>query len=323
MRGRPPRRLGAGLDPASLHERRPSSSRAPVARETAWKGVHGELGAGQPLGDHVGDPARAVGDDLDAGALPLREQVEEGVELALAVPGAGPHDPSAVVVDHHGHVLAALLAAGLVDADRAQPVEPAPPVGLLERGPHAGAYPAHGAPVHPHELGEGAAAHVQRQPGHLVLEGRGEPARRRARPRDRLRLDAVLRALHAARRVLHVAAGGPDVGRPPAPGGQGIVAVAAPPAHRAPGHRPSRPCGDDYGVSLDSGTLDDGGAQAEGGLEYTLLHAAARLSPVVFSWSKNKRYAGRAAAARCRLLPSGQPTQTPEEPYFIAALEGG
>ena len=32
--------------------------------------------------------------------------------------------------------------------------------------------------------------------------------------------------------------------------------------------------------------------------------------------AKNKRYAGRAAAARCRLLPSGQPTQTPEEPTF-------
>lgn len=117
--------------------------------------------------------------------------------------------------------------------------------------------------------------------------------------------------------MLHVAAGGPDVGRPPAPGRQGVVAVATPPAHRAPGRRPSRPCGNDYGVSLDSGALDDGGAQAEGGLEYTLLHAAARLSPVVFSWSKNKRYAGRAAAARCRLLPSGQPTQTPEEPVNI------
>ena len=109
------------------------------------EGVDGELGAGGPLRDDVGDPARAAGgDDLDAGALPLRERVEEGVELALAVPGAGPHDPSAVVVDHHGQVLAALLVAGLVDADRAQTVEAAPPVGLLERCPHAGAYPAHG-----------------------------------------------------------------------------------------------------------------------------------------------------------------------------------
>lgn len=86
------------------------------------EGVRGELGAGGPLRDHVGDPARAVGGDLAAGAPPLREQVEEGVELALAVPGAGPHDPSAVVVDHHGQVLAALVAAGLVDADRARPV---------------------------------------------------------------------------------------------------------------------------------------------------------------------------------------------------------
>ena len=122
---------------------------------------------------------------------------------------------------------------------------------------------------------------------------------------------------HPARRVLHVAAGGPDVGRPPAPGGQGVVAVATPPAHRAPGRRPSRPCGNDHGVSPGPGALDDGGAQAEGGLERTLLHAAARLSPVVFSWSENRRYAGRAAAARCRLLPSGQPTQTPEEPKIL------
>lgn len=125
------------------------------------EGVHGELGAGQPLGDRVGDPARAVGgDDHDAGAPPLREQVEEGVELALAVPGAGPHDPSAVVVDHHGHVLATLLVTGLVDADRARPVEAAP---------------------------------ARRPP-------RARPPRGRiSRPRDRLRLDAALGALHAAR----------------------------------------------------------------------------------------------------------------------------
>ena len=99
-----------------------------------------------------------------------------------------------------------------------------------------------------------------------ILERRGEPARRRARPRDRPRLDAVLRALHAARGVLHVAAGGPDVRRAPAPGGQRVVSVAAPPAHRAPGRRPARPGGDDYGFALDSDSLDDGGAQSEGPL---------------------------------------------------------
>ena len=147
----------------------------------------------------------------------------------------------------------------------------------------------------------------------LVLEGRGEPARRRARPRDRLRLDAVLRYC-AARRVLNVAAGGPTSGARQRLAAGGVVAVAAPPAHRAPGRRPSRPCGDDYGVPH-SGALDDGGAQAEGGLEYTLRMRQRAFRPLFSSWSKNKRYAGRAAAARCRLLPSGQP-QNPRRALF-------
>lgn len=265
-----PFRQGRPQVRAPEHDERDQVVRVPEAvalpDRHLYLAVHGlHPGVGHVEGDGAQDHA-VGGDDPDAGAPGVGEQVEEGVGLALAVAGAGPRDPSPVAVDHHGHVLAALLVAGLVDADRARAVEPAPPVGLLERGPRAGAYPADGAPVHPHELGERAAAHVRRQPGHLVPERRGEPARRRPRPRDRPRLDAVLRALHAARGALHVAAGGPGVRRPPAPGGQRVVAVAAPPAHRAPGRRPARPGGDDYGFALDSDPIGDVGAQPEGPL---------------------------------------------------------
>lgn len=161
MRGRPRRRFGRGPRPGLPPRAAPRLVEGAGRPGGGVEGVRGELGAGQPLGDRVGDPARAVGgDDLDAGAQPLREQAEEGVELALVVPDAGPHDPSAVVVDHHGHVLAALLAAGLVDADRARPVEAAP---------------------------------ARRPP-------RARPPRGRiSRPRDRLRLDAALGVLLAAR----------------------------------------------------------------------------------------------------------------------------
>ena len=39
-----------------------------------------------------------------------------------------------------------------------------------------------------------------------------------------------------------------------------------------------------------------------------------------FSWSKNKRYAEGAAAARSPFSLPRQPTQTPEEPYFLAKI---
>ena len=229
--------------------------------------VHGELGAGQPLRDDVGDPARPVrGDDLDGAPLHVGEPVEEVVQPPLAVPLAGPHDAPAAVVDDHRHVPVPPLVAGLVHPDAPQAVEPAAAVAGLQVGPDAGAYPAHGAPVDPHELGQRAPAHVQGEPRHGVLEGRGEPARRGAGPRDGLGAHPVFRALDAPRRVLDAAPGGADVRGPPPPGGERVVAVAPPAAGRAAERRPPGPRGDDYGFPLDSGALDDGGAEPEGPL---------------------------------------------------------
>lgn len=60
--------------------------------------VHGGLGAGQPLRDDAGDPARPVrGDGLDGAPLHVGELVEEVVQLPPAVPLAGPRDAPAVV----------------------------------------------------------------------------------------------------------------------------------------------------------------------------------------------------------------------------------
>lgn len=226
--------------------------------------VDGQLGARQPLGEGVGDPGRPVGrDHLDRLPLPVGQQVEELVEPVLAVAPAGPHDPPAVVVHHDGHVPLAPLVARLVDADPAQPVEPAAAVGLLQRRLHARAYAAHGVPVDAGQLGQGAAAHVQRQPGDPVLEGRGEPARGAPRPGDGGGARAVLRAAGPDGGVLQVAAGGAEVGRPPAPGPEPVVGGASPPAHRAPRRRPPGPHGDDYGIALDSHSLDHGALEPE------------------------------------------------------------
>ena len=226
--------------------------------------VDGELGARQALGHGVRDPGRAVGrDHLDGLPLPVVEQVEELLEPGLAVAPAGPHDPPAVVVHHDRQVPLALLVARLVDADPAQPVEPAAAVGLLERGLDARADAAHGVPVDARQLGQGAAAHVQREPRDPVLEGRGEPARGAPRPGDGRRAHAVLGAAGPDGGVLEVAADRAEVGGPPAPGPEPVVGGAAAPAHRAPRRRPPGPHGDDYGIALDSRALDDGALETE------------------------------------------------------------
>ena len=226
--------------------------------------VDRELGARQPLGDGVGDPGRPVGGDhLDRLPLPVVEQVEELVEPGLAVAPAGPHDPPAVVVHHDRHVPLALLVARLVDADAAEALEPAAAVGLLQRRLDARAYAADGVPVDAGEIGQGAAAHVQREPRDPVLEGRGEPARGAPRPGDGRGAHAVLRAAGPDGGVLEVAAGGAEVGGPPAPGREPVVGGAAPAAHRAPRRGPPGPHGDDYGIALDSGSLDNGALETE------------------------------------------------------------
>lgn len=226
--------------------------------------VDRELGARQPLGHGVGYPARPVGrDHLDRLPLLIRQQVEELVEPVLPVAPAGPHDPPAVVVHHDRHVPLALLVARLVDADPAKPVEPAAPVGLLQRRLDARADAPDGVPVDARQLGKGAAAHVQREPRDPVLEGRGEPARGAPRPGDGRGAHAVLRAAGPDGGVLQIAAGGAEVGRPPAPGPEPVVGGAAPPAHRAPRRGPPGPHGDDYGIALDSRSLDYGALEPE------------------------------------------------------------
>ncbi len=160
MRGRPRRRLGAGLDPASLHERRLSSSRAPVARETAWKGSAASSAPGA-LSATTSAIRRAPS---AVTSLPARRpsvsRSRKALSWRLPCPAQArttlPRSWSTTTVKYLRPLLQPVSSTPIERGPSRRP----PPVGLLERGPHAGAYPA---------------------------------------PGTRLRLDAALGALHAAR----------------------------------------------------------------------------------------------------------------------------
>lgn len=177
--------------------------------------VHHALGARAELGYDVGDPPRAVRrHDLHRCALLLAQQLEERAQHLLAVPLAAPDDAARVVVQDDRHVLEALLVARLVDADAGKAVE-AVAGSCVEAVVDPLADRARALPVDAHELGDDAAAAVDAQPCHLVLEGVRE-ARCAVRPGNGRGDDAVLGALDAKGRVFEVDHGRAEVERPPA-----------------------------------------------------------------------------------------------------------
>jgi hypothetical protein len=118
------------------------------------------------------------------------------------------------VVDDHGQVAMALAVGDLVDPDLPQAGEQVHLAARLLCHPLADA--AHAAPADPHQLGDGAARGVHRQPGDLLLEGAGE-ARVVSGPGDGADDHAVLGAAHPRRVGLQVGDGRAEVQRPPAP----------------------------------------------------------------------------------------------------------
>ena len=97
-----------------------------MAQATTWKGSAQRIACRAALGHHVADPVRGVGRHMgDLGAARLDAQgVEERAHGGAVTTRRGPHQPAAVVVDHHGQVLVAALVGDLIDADPAQPGEP-------------------------------------------------------------------------------------------------------------------------------------------------------------------------------------------------------
>jgi hypothetical protein len=76
------------------------------------------------------------------------EGVEEGTQRRLVSTGAGPDQPSGVVVDHDGQVLVVALVGDLIDADPAQTSEQVDLTGGV--GPDPGDDRSDGAPGDPH-----------------------------------------------------------------------------------------------------------------------------------------------------------------------------
>jgi len=78
-----------------------------------------------PVGDHGGDPVRAVGGHVrDLRATLWPERVEEAGQGGLVPARRGPHQPTRVVVDHHGQILVPALVGDLIGPDPSQPSEP-------------------------------------------------------------------------------------------------------------------------------------------------------------------------------------------------------
>jgi hypothetical protein len=178
------------------------------------EGIDAALGLRAALRQHRLDPSRHVaGDELQAlGALGA-ERVEERLDRRLVAPRRRPDQPPGVVVDDHGQVAVALAVGDLVDPDPPQAGEQVEVTPRLYGHPLAD--PADAAPADPHQLRDGAARRVHRQPGDLLLEGSRE-ARVVPGPGDGADDHAMLRAAHSRRIGLQVGDRRAEVQRPPA-----------------------------------------------------------------------------------------------------------
>ena len=110
---------------ATCHSSRRSSSSASFIQLTTWNGSITHLAFGHPL--FTGSRIQRAPSAVTTSMAPLLagEPVEEEVDHVLAPALVRPDEAPAVVVDHHGDVAVALLAARLVDADAPESLEPA------------------------------------------------------------------------------------------------------------------------------------------------------------------------------------------------------
>ena len=158
------------------------------------KRVKADGGVGTAVAHDVADRLRRVtAHQADLATAVMAQGVEEALEGGLVVALGRPHQPAAVVVDHHRQVAVAPLVGDLVDADPAQAVEG---VTLGSSLPH---HPRHdgpdGGPSDAHHLDDGGLGGVHRQPGHGVVKGPGV-AGAVAGPGEGDHRGAVLGAVH-------------------------------------------------------------------------------------------------------------------------------
>jgi hypothetical protein len=189
-------------------------------------GAHG--GGGTAGRDHLGDPRGRVGaDQPDLLATLGTKRVEAAAQRRGVMPGRRPHQPAAVVVDHHRQVPVALLVGELVDPDPGQPREPVG--GLLGIGDHAGDDPPDRRPRHPQQLAHRLLGGVDRQPRRGVVERTGM-AGAVARPGHAGHHHPVLGAADPGCLSFQVGTNHAQVQRPPAPPALAPVKARAAPA---------------------------------------------------------------------------------------------
>ena len=225
------------------------------------------------------DPAGAVaGHHLDGCLLLVGELLEEQVEHVLAVSVVRPDDPVPFVVDDDGQIRVALPVAGLVHADRCQPVErrgrrslqPAgDPMGDLARSP----------PRHVQETAHGPLVGDGHQPRALRLEVPREPASR-LRPRHGRDDHAALRAVHPGHRRDQLDPPASEIlVAPSAHAAATVIAAPLPPAPRASEHARTRAHPHlehgfgAHGTVDDADALDDHAFDVEELFEYAVHQA--------------------------------------------------
>ena len=175
----------------------------------------------------------------DGCALLVGELPEEQVEHVFAVPVVRPYHPAPLVVDDDGDVRVALAVAGLVHANRVQPVERRAHRGLQPAGDPAGDL-ARGPPRHVQETAHGPLVGDGHQPRALRLEVPREPASR-LRPRHGRDHDAASGAVHARHHGDQLDPPAAEILVTPTPDAAAtVIAAPAPAAPRAPEHARTR-----------------------------------------------------------------------------------
>ena len=148
----------------------------------------------------------------DLGTALGTQRVEKPPQGGGVAARRGPHQPAAVVVDHHRQIFVVALVGDLIDADPAQTREPVD--SLLGVGPHPGHDRPDGAPGDPHQLTHRGFRAGHRQPGHRVIKRIRVPGVM-ARPRHRHHRGAVLGAIHPRRLGLQHHLHRPPIQAPP------------------------------------------------------------------------------------------------------------
>ena len=208
-----------------------------------------------PLSHDVADPVRGIGRHMGDLAAPLDAQdVEEPPQGGGVTTRRGPHQPAAVVINHHRQIPVVALIGDLIDADPAQTGEPVE--ALVGVGPDPGHDRPDGAPGDPHQLAHRGFRTGHRQPGHRVIEGVGVPGVV-TRPRHQYHRRAMLGAVHPRRLGLQyhlhrapIQAPPPAPTRTPVIAGRPAAATPTPPRNATSRPHPRHHQGVAVGVFL-------------------------------------------------------------------------